>query len=478
MQNKNKKPNIIFITLDGLRPKNLGCYGYKRNTSSNIDSLAKQGILFENFFSSYNTSNKSFLSILGGRHVLCQDLEHYPSKNEMKSFFDTGGILLPELLKKQGYTTHFLWKAFGWQKRGFDYYFEEDAQEKSKKWNLIRLLKKIPLLYKIPKYILHNFYFIPKRLESKMRYNNEGELITNEAIEIIKQNKKNNFFLWLHYTDTHVPYMFPYSFSSKFVPIKKNKKFFEILNSKEGYSKINIDFLKGCWKSEDTVEDIIARYDTAISYDDYLLGRIINTLKEENLLKDTIVFVFADHGESLDEHEIYFTHNGVYDVTFHLPLVIFGRGIPKNKRIKALTQLEDLAPTLLDLIGIKYDPLSFDGKSLLPLISGEKNEIKENILIEEFVSGLKRRGIRTKKYKYVECPEKRYSICLVCNTSHGDLVELYDLEKDPDEKINLAKKNKKLLIEMKSKLDITLKNINTINERRRIKAFINKTQYK
>ncbi|MBU2104654.1 MAG: sulfatase-like hydrolase/transferase [Nanoarchaeota archaeon] len=472
---KNKKPNIIFITIDGLRARNLSCYDYKRKTSPNIDSLAKQGILFKNFFSSYNCTHKSFLSILSGRHLLLQDFELYPSQREMKSFFDTGGILFPEILQKQGYKTFFLRKLFGWQKIGFDYYFKQDSQESSTKWNLIRFIKKIPLLYNIPKYILHNFYFFPKRFENKIRFNNSGEMATNEAIDIIKQNKDNKFFLWLHYTDTHVPHIFPYSFNNKFIPNKKSEKIFEILESKDGYNKKDIDFLKGCWKINDTVEDIIAKYDAAIFYDDFLVGKIIDTLKEENLLKDTIIFIFTDHGTSLGEHEAYFSTDGLYDVSFNIPLIIFGKGIPKNKKIDALTQSKDLAPTILDLIGIKYDSLSFDGKSLFPLLSGKEGEIRESIFIEEQVSGLKRRAIRTKKYKYVESPEKEHSICKLCNTTHGDLVDLHDLENDPDENINLAPKNKKLLNEMKKKLNKTIIDLNTLNEKRRIRNFINKS---
>ena len=139
MQNQNKKPNIIFITVDGLRARNLGCYGYKRNTSPNIDSYANQGVLFKNFFSLYNCSHKSFLSILSGRNIVLQDFEHYPSQREMKSFWDNGGILLSEVLQKQGYKTHFLRKLFGWQKIGFDYYFKQSDQEESKKWNFIKI---------------------------------------------------------------------------------------------------------------------------------------------------------------------------------------------------------------------------------------------------------------------------------------------------------------------------------------------------
>ena len=473
MTQDNEKPNIIFITVDALRARNLSCYGYKRKTSPNIDFYASQGVLFKNFFSLYNCSHKSFFSILSGRHLLAQDFEHYPSQNEMKSFFDTGGTLLSEILQKQGYKTGFLRKLFGWQKIGFNYYFEEDSHESSKKWNLIRTIKKSPFLYKLSKYALNNFYWIPKKLEFKIRSNNSGETATNKAIEIIKANKKNNFFIWLHYTDTHVPHIFPYSFSNKFKAEEKSEKIFDILNSKKSYSKKNIDFLKGCWKVNDTIEDIIAKYDTAISYTDSLIAKLVNILEEEDLLKNTIVFILADHGESLAEHGLYFTHGGLYDVSFNVPLIIFGKGIPKNKKIDTLVQSKDLAPTILDLSNIDYDSMQFDGKSLLPLMSGETEKIRDSIFIEEQVCGIKRRGIRTQKYKYVESPEKEYSVCNLCHTTHGPITALYDLKKDPEENFNLAKQDKKLLNKMKSELDKTLKDMKTLNEKRRIKMLIN-----
>ena len=114
---RNKKPNIIFLSIDGLRPGNLSCYGYKRKTSPNIDSYASQGVLFENFFSSCSVTYKAFSLILGGRYILAQDFGNYPSKREMDSFFKSGGVPLQQILQKQGYKTYFLEKLFGWQKK-------------------------------------------------------------------------------------------------------------------------------------------------------------------------------------------------------------------------------------------------------------------------------------------------------------------------------------------------------------------------
>ena len=275
---ENKKPNIIFLSIDGLRPKNLGCYGYERNTSPNIDSYASQGVLFKNFFSVSNGTHKSFFSILSGRHLLLQDFMHYPTQREMDYFFETGGVFLSEILQKNGYKTHFPRKLWGWQKMGFDYYFEQNNLDISKKWGLIRSIKKKPLMYNLFKSILHNTHIVPKKLESKIRFNNNGEIITNNAIEIIKQNKENNFFLCLHYQETHGPYMFPHWLNNKFTSTKEGKKIFEALNSAEGYNKKAIEMTKNSFKSDETFEGLIAKYDTAIFYDDFLIEKIIDHL--------------------------------------------------------------------------------------------------------------------------------------------------------------------------------------------------------
>ncbi|VVB82567.1 Sulfatase [uncultured archaeon] len=477
MQNKEKKPNILFLSIDALRAKNLGCFGYNRNTSPNIDSYSKEGVQFNNFFSSYNNTHKSFLSVLGGRHILAQDFELYPSKNEMNSFFNTGGVLLPEILKRNGYKTFFLRKLFGWEKIGFDYYYEQESQDKSKKWSFIRFLKKIPAVYNSAQYALHHFYFIPKKLESDIRFNPNGEKSTEEAIKKIKENKDNPFFLWLHYSEAHLPYIFPHSFRNKFVPEKKGEKIFDILKLNNHNPK-DISFLKNCWKANDTVEDVIAQYDTAVSYEDFLISKIINTLKDEKLLENTIIFIFADHGISLGEHNVYSSNCGAYDESFNIPLIIYGDGVPKDRKINSLAQLEDIAPTVLDLIGIKYDPLFFDGESLLPLINQEKKELRNSILLEESVNGLRRRALRTLKYKYMESPDPEHLKCALCNTTHGERFALYDLENDPQETINLAEKDKKNLNLMKKEMENFIKYKQTLNEQRRIKTLVKKWKQK
>ena len=442
--------------MDALRARNLRCYGYKRNTSPNIDSLAKNGILFSNFFSTNNSTDNSLMSILSGRHILkentfysnMQDSLFY-TKQELKSFFDSGGIFLQEILKKNNYKTYCLKYIHGWQKRGFDYYFKEGSAKPIKKTkNILNSLRKHKTLFNILQKLYHlssskfiTCHLAARKIKNRLKYPID-ERATNEAISIIKKNKgKENFFMWVDYADTHMPYN-PSKFVGKF------------------------------GNHSNVVENVIAKYDEAIFYNDYLIGKIIKTLKEEKLFDNTIIFFFSDHGESLNEHQIYFDHHGPYDVSFNPPLIIHNKNL-STKKIDVLTQLEDITPTILDFIGIKYNPSLFDGETLLPLIENRKSKIRDSIILEEGYLGTKT-ILRTEKYKYMEAKSKKDAKCIKCNKIHGGIIELYDLEKDPDEKTNIAKKNKKLLIEMKMKLDKEIKNIKTTNEKRRLNNILSK----
>lgn len=451
-----KKPNVIFIVMDGLRPKNLGCYGYLRNTSPNIDSLAKKGILFQKHFSTNGTTDNSFLSYLSGRHIIksfergvhaCDGL--FYTSDELKSFFNSGGIFIQEILKKYNYKTYCLKHLHGWQKRGFDYYFEETfSNGKEVKQPILRnLFRKQKKLFKI----LQKIYYFYRRtllyclevrgIKKKFKKPFE-ERATNKAIEIIRKNKgKENFFMLIDYVDTHRPYN-PRKFMGKF---KDNSNLLE-------------------W--------VIARYDEAILYSDYQIGKVIKTLKEEKLFDNTIIFFLSDHGESLGEHRIYFDHHGLYDISFHTPLIVCGKNLPV-KKIDTITLHEDIPPTILDMLGIKYDKSLFDGQSLISLIKNKKKKIRESFFLEEYVFARKI-ALRTDRYKYIEAKTKKDAVCINCNKIHGGVIELYDLHEDPDEKINLAKRNKEILIRMRIKLEKKIKEMKTLNEKRRLNRVLSK----
>jgi arylsulfatase A-like enzyme len=446
--------NVIFILIDALRPDHLSCYGYNRETSPNIDNLAKQGVLFENTFSSDNLTNKSTLAILSGRHLLTNKKGFTYDEKELKSFFESGGVFLQEILKKNGYKTYCLHHLYGWRKIGFDYYFKDDKK--------VAIIKKIPGVSKISKNLFYKFG--SKKMINKIKFKRDSERMINEAIDIIKE--EDNFFIKLPFNDTHMPYNYPQNFT-KFHAENKSERIFDTLSIENGYNKQYVKFCKENLDENCEIEDIKAMYDNAIAYNDYLIGKIIKTLKEEGIFEKTIIVIFSDHGESLGEHKIYSDHHGLYDVSMHVPLIISGN-VPKNKKIKTLTSLQDITPTVLDLVGIRYDDSLFDGKSLLPLMFDEKDKIRDLVFMEE-ITYYDKKAIRTEDYKYMESSSKEGAMCSRCNNYHGGIIELYDLKKDPGENINIAKSNKELLLEMKLKLDKTIRDLKTVNEKRRIK---------
>lgn len=461
-----KKPNVIFIVMDSLRKKNLSCYGYNRNTSPNIDSIANKGVLFEKAFSTNNSTNPSFLSILSGRHILKEDKNTFTySKDEIKSFFDSGGSFLQEVLKKNGYKTYCLNYLLNWQKRGFDYFWKSDDEENEKdndkkKSYFYKMIK--DLIYYISSRPQFSFLF-SKKIKREVRSEPIGEKATEDAIRIIKENKKNSFFMRIDFDDTHTPYNAPGEFAKKFIAEENGELLFKNLK-KRNFNKRYQTILLSFFDRDIGINEVIAKYDSAIAYNDYLIGKIINTLEEEKLLDNTYIFLFSDHGESLTEHNTFFSHSGLYDSVMNVPLIIYGPRIEKNKKISSLVQLEDLMPSVLDLLKIEYSNLMFDGESLLPLIKGEKGKIRDSVFMEE-IYDIKRRGLRTEKYKYIEINNLK-------NDKEKILRELYDLEFDPYENNNIAFENKDLSLEMREKMQNAIKELRNNNEKRRIKSLV------
>jgi len=465
--NLMKKPNILFIILDALRADNLGCYGYSRNTSPNIDNLSKRGVLFKNAFSTNNATDKSIMAILSGRHIpLKGERDIFLTKEEVSAFFNSGGRFLQEILKGLGYKTYRLNNLWGWQKRGFDFYYKNILSGKK---TVKKFMKSF--LRDSARRVVHYFPKIySDRIKEKYGRTN-GEENTKTAIKIIEESdEKNPFFMWVDYNDTHIPYN-PKQFTNKF-QAEGGRDFFEALKG-INYQKKMVKFWKGAFGKKSTFEDIIARYDSAIYYDDFLVGKILKALKEKGILENTLIFLFSDHGESFTTQEIYFNHHGLYDVCTHIPLIVSGPGIPSGEVNSSFVHHEDFVPTILDILRTKYNKEDFDGRNLFD----KKTLLRKYIFMEES-STMGKRAVRDNRYKYIEAFSKKSAVCSACNQIHGGLVELYDLKKDPEEKNNIAKKNKKKLIEMKSLLNNHLIQLRRINEKRRIKHRIKNIKLK
>lgn len=442
----NKK-NIIIIGIDALRAKNLGCYGYTHSTSPNIDKLAKRGILFKNAYSCINTTDASLTTILSGKYPASHGIiahDRWITAGQRKKLNEGGLEFLPEILRKAGYTTIDLTGRGNlgatWLNRGYDYI--DPLQESKTKKSINRILGNprasgnvevsSGLIYST----LKNIYDIKAEIHEEInmgKIRKNSEKVINKAINLIEDCKEKQFFMVLFCTDTHEPYNAPPEY------IRETSKCG--MKTKEVLNQIYVPWAKKLcrWNVmyDKYVSEVIARYDGAIAFTDYQIGRLMEALKKNEILDNTLILLTADHGESLTEHEIFFEHHGLYDVSIHIPLIIVHPSFP-NKSIDSFVQHSDITPTIIDFLNLKND--DFDGKSMLPLINDNK-EIHSAVYAEEGTYS-HRRCIRTKKYKYIYALSREDVMCKRCGRTHGDIEELYDLEEDPTEVKNIVSDNR------------------------------------
>ncbi|MBD3166745.1 sulfatase-like hydrolase/transferase [bacterium] len=449
------KPNIIILVLDALRARNLGCYGMPGNPSPNIDAVAKRGVVFEDTYSSFNTTDQSLTSIMSGRYPRHNGMMNHGdkvSKEEWERLNRTDTRLTAEVLKEAGYDTIAVDWMGRWHKRGYDNYgYEIDRaavgrlkyysfdlpkqyieymvghlpilelyapQRKSEKGDLVKGLKDV-----------WSTFMFSRRLAQLQ----DAGFVTDVARERIRNRSDNPFFLFLHYWDTHTPYHCPNSYLKRYNPGKDHNSY------------------------------LTAKYMGSISYTDYHVGRLFSTLHKEGLLNDTLVVITSDHGDSLTEHGIYFDHHGLYKETTHCPMVLhYPNRFPQGKRIPGFVQHIDLLPTFCELLGIEMPESQFDGHSLLGSITGDRPVERDHVFIEEsYVQ--KKAALRTDTYTYIKATDGE-GWCNYCQKVHVGTEELYDLENDPGEENDVTSERPEVAAELRERLDHTIAELDAKRE--------------
>jgi len=392
--------NIIIILIDAFRPKNLSLFGYGKETDKNLKEIAKEGIVFRNFFPGSNATAPSLTSIFTGKLPKNHGIIHqfpYTTEEEIGTMYGQKTFWLPSFLKEKGYRTMAIdWIGMFFED-GFDFYKEREEWQGE---------NKVPT------------HFSPVKDT------------TDLAISKIKEEAKP-FFLFLHLWDTHFPFL-----TTEYKGDKK-EDINEVLKEIEG------DIQKEYYKKKVQVEgndlyslkDMVGKYDAAITEVDKQIGRLCQYLKEEGLWDNMILLALGDHGTNLTEHNIYFSSSSLYDDTIHAPLIAHFPGFSKAE-VEGFVQDTDIAPTILELIGEKSEEeWKFDGKSMINLIKNNE-EIRDKVL---FYDGLEEdiRGVRTKDRKVIYAPSRK---CHLCKGEHHKEWEEYDLKNDPEEKNNIYSK--------------------------------------
>jgi arylsulfatase A-like enzyme len=424
-------PPIILITIDTLRADHLSCYGSNKVKTPVIDALAKKGILFNKAISQCPWTTPSIASILSS---LCPSIHkggEIVGEGESKSFRKIAEsiALLPEILKKQGYFTQAilsnpqLTKEQGFTKGFVGFHNFDDSYYEIPGLFYLRLLKNI-------RSNVSNQWYTP------------GDIITKEVIGWLNKYHKSSFFLWIHYTDPHIPY-------------QPAKKYLKNLNYKSKFKdKRVLDFGKIRSGNYNIISDdreyIESLYNGEIRFADDQLGIVISKLKKLGIFDKTLIILTSDHGEEFWEHLGFEHGHTVYDELLHIPLIIhFGNLYPsKNKVIKNQVRLIDIFPTVLDFLNIKHQSF-IQGRSLMPIIAGK--EEKRTAFSEYLYRGKERKSIINDGFKYIYFPDI-------------DREELYDLKRDPGELTNLITLNKEKAARLREQLISIIENNQKIAE--------------
>jgi arylsulfatase A-like enzyme len=327
-----RRTNILFITVDTLRPDHLGCYGYHRKTSPRIDTLAREGALFENAFTFWPKTRASFVMIHTGKTAA--ENGYSEAQPRLLPFNPT----VAGLLEQAGYLTRAIVdnanvaSALGYSK-GFSSY-EEVWKEKG--------------------------------VETEM---DGTKAITRGAVSFLRSPPKAPFFLWLHYVNPHAPY----------TPPSPNDTAFLDQEAEEGPRLRVVSGLHGgiprplFVSGHRNLAYYVAEYDGEILTVDSEIGQVLDALGAQGLSEETAVVLTADHGESLGDHDYYFDHGeDLFDPCLRIPLIVRMPGAGSSgRRIPTLASTLDLLPTLLSLGGVTPPP-GYVGRSLLPFVTGAR----------------------------------------------------------------------------------------------------------
>lgn len=313
-------PNIILIIVDALRPDYLGCYGATYKATPNIDSLAKDSVIFRNMHSPLYGTDCILTTIFTGLWPRTHGIIHHGTWVPLSIMrYKVGNRYLSVLLKKLGYINLAIDWLGRWHKMGFDYYS-----------GALRLhpnvIGRLPKILRIISYKTRHFlpYDVSRSLYGSWSSVDPADDVSFYALEALKLLKllKRPFFLAIHFWDTHAPYDPPLKYTKKFRHIKTRYNIHKslILNRIKNprHRKIMEHYMYG----SNYTDEIIHRYIGAVNYVDEHVGRIISYLKYANLYDNTLIMLCSDHGESLGEHLTYFDHHTLFEEVLRSVFII------------------------------------------------------------------------------------------------------------------------------------------------------------
>jgi iduronate 2-sulfatase len=460
----DKQPlNVLFIAVDDLRPE-LNCYGASHIKSPNIDELAQRGLQFNRAYCQFALCNPSRASLLTGRRpesIQVYDLVTFLRKH------DPDVLTLPQMFMRNGYEARSIGKIFHVSNGNH----QDDASWSIRAWRSPKdnaATKRPPAKEKIAK---------PKRparpnakpvdahandLPFESRDVADDELIdgqiAEEAIRELDELKDRPFFLAVGFHRPHMPWVAPAKYWQMYdrdsIQLAANPQPPQGAPKFANNNGSEFRRYKGVPKKgpipEAMAREAIHGYYASVSYMDAQIGRVLDELDRLGLRDKTIVVLWGDHGYQLGDHGTWNKRTN-WEAAARVPMIINVPGQQlRGQTTEALVELIDIYPTLAELTGLE-PPANLDGRSIVPLLSDPTTpwkdaaftlSVKDTPRLGKQTFG---RSMRTDRYRFVEWTGPK---------SAEPVYELYDLESDPLEKVNIADKpeNKQLRADLAKRL--------------------------
>lgn len=403
---------ILFIDIDTLRPDHMGCYGYGRNTTPNMDRVCAEGIRFDEYYCSDAPCLPSRASLVSGMFGIhngavghggtaadrrltgpARDFTDIVDDNCFHSIFRRAGMhtasvsTFPE--------RHSSW----WFNAGFNECYNVGG-----------------------------------------RGGESGEEVLPVALDWLRRNEgRDNWFLHVHFWDPHTPYRAPESFGNPFENEPMNTWIGEdvLEQHKQATGPHGINELAmysdatspayprmpGSASDMAGLKRIMDGYDCGIRYTDTLVGEILDLLRAQGIYDDTAIIITSDHGENMGELAIYSEHATADYPTCHIPFILKWPGGKAGIADNGLHYSLDLLPTMASLLGVK--PWErWDGESFAETVTDGKAAGRESLVLSQ-MAHVCQRSARFGDWLYVRTYHDGFHLF--------DREMLFNLREDPHE---------------------------------------------
>ncbi len=406
--------HIFIIAIDALRPDHLGCYGYARDISPNIDGLARRGVVFQNAYANGPWTKPSvaslFSSLLPNIHRTVDRDHALPDQVQT----------MAESLKKNGYFTGFF--------NGGN-----------------------PLIHECRFDQGFDFYQYQETLDSAG--------VVGSVSSFLSQTQGKNLFIYIHLMDLHLPYHLHDG-------------------NRELTAHAPRNFVPGAFKREDVREltargeltadektYLISLYDEQIRYSDNTVGKLVALFQAAGLLDRSLLILTSDHGEEFWDHDNYEHAHSLYEEVLRVPLIMVNEHLPAlwlNSRVRLI----DIFPSVMELVEPGFKKGKMAGASVWRYL--KKDDGKRSVFAGGTLHGDEKFCLIRGDWKVILNTKDMTTNRPLIGFRAEDAVELYNLRTDPHERHNLRENQPKILAGLLKELGALINTESPIQARKQI----------